>query len=206
MSIAELWSELDAWLKQHAPVIAGSLRPGASREQLDALKQSLPAVPAEVLEHLGCHDGQDPWIPMFHIPGLPTPVPPMVEEPGSDNVGFAFFSAEDIEGTCAAMAHQQKQGIHKKTKFTNSDGRVRPVFWVDQWVPVATRARADKLCLDFAPADKGTVGQLILHPFGQTEREVVGPGTFSDLLARLLSDLKAGAYRVDEFGALRPSA
>ncbi len=43
-----------------------------------------------------------------------------------------------------------------------------------------------------------------LQPFGQPQREVVSQGSLGDLLARLLQDLKAGAYRVDEFGAQRP--
>jgi len=127
-------SEIDEWLKKNAPAIADSLRPEAGPKELESLKRSL-----------GAHASHS---------GTSSAVPPLMEEPGSDNVGFAFFSAEDIEGTHAAMQQQETMGMHKKTAFTNDDGCVQPAFWREGWVPFAFRARSDNLCLDFEPQPK----------------------------------------------------
>jgi hypothetical protein len=120
--IKQLWSEIDAWLMSNAPDVARSLRPGATKEQLDSLRKALPAgTPEELFEHLACHDGQDfPRPQLFVLEGLIDPVPPLRKRPGSDNYGWGFYTSDVILESRSALEGQVEAGIFKDSTCTST--------------------------------------------------------------------------------------
>jgi cell wall assembly regulator SMI1 len=73
------------------------------------------------------------------------------------------------------------------------DKGVRNDWWNVKWIPVTQNSSGDHLCIDLAPAEGGTVGQMIFVWHGAPERSLVG-ASFQAWVERFATGLEAGAY------------
>lgn len=60
-------------------------------------------------------------------------------------------------------------------------------------MPFATTADGHCLCLDFAPAEGGSAGQVITFWYNSPERELVSP-SFKDFIVDYVASIKNGTY------------
>ena len=70
---------------------------------------------------------------------------------------------------------------------------IKNVWGSAQWVPFAATADGHCLCLDFAPAEGGTAGQVITFWYNSPERELVAP-SFKAFITDYVANIKNGTY------------
>src|SRR5262249_39429588 len=58
-TMKQIWERIHTWLRQHAPAVLDSLRPGATEETLRAAEEAMGVkLPADVRQSYRIHDGQ----------------------------------------------------------------------------------------------------------------------------------------------------
>jgi len=88
------------------------------------------------------------------------------------------------------------------TNESAADARVRPVWFHNKWLPITSNGGGDNLCLDTAPTDQGSFGQLITLWHDDDVREPIYDGGFEDFFESYVTDLEKGLYHysADEGG------
>ncbi|MBS0260785.1 MAG: SMI1/KNR4 family protein [Planctomycetes bacterium] len=190
--VAESWRRIETWLKDHAPQIFATLRPGASEEELRRIEQTIgQSLPDDVRESYRIHDGQNRWID------------------DDDYVPGVFF------GLCPRPLHYDEGvewcWLHRTARnpedFDESNPEVRERFqsfpkgairlaWMRAgWVPLYWDSGRSFLGVDLDPAPEGTVGQVI--PFGwdfgvgSAQKYVLAP-SWAHFLEDVADELEAG--------------
>jgi cell wall assembly regulator SMI1 len=108
-------------------------------------------LPDDFKESLAIHDGQKPGAEVGEFPGFYL----------SDDTGSYYLMG------CKAITRDWKM-LRSVKKCGDYDGRkakpdrgVRDEWWHLLWIPFAANGGGDYLCLDLAPAPRGTCGQVI---------------------------------------------
>jgi cell wall assembly regulator SMI1 len=175
-----IWSDIEEWLREHAPARAQELRPGADAETVAALEVTLRnPLPPDYAASLRIHDGKT---------GL---------------TDYTYMSIEQVIDTWARLNELSRSGAFaNRTIDDPSAGIIQPRWWTPSWIPFAEDGGGNLLCLDLEPGPHGTYGQVL-----RFER-TMGPGpagwaSFQDWLASYRDRLKQGVYFVDEDGFIR---
>jgi molybdopterin molybdotransferase len=183
MTVTTTWTQLAAWLGQHAPKALAVLRPGADDAAITAVETAVQAtLPADLAELLRIHDGQQ------NRPFLNTVA------------GFMLLPCRDIVEAWREYAELVDAGDLDKPAESKDD-TVRPVWWSKRWVPFAEGAGGDLLCVDLDPGAKGRVGQVLRFWHDEPWRQQLA-ASVGALLDDYLRDLRAGKYRVGGTGGL----
>lgn len=168
-SLEQVWSTIDTTLKKVSPRAAATLRKPATDKALAALEQALKVkLPADLRTLLSLHDGQDEKKRLAVIFAKTT---------------WFLLPAASIISTYESLNELEADGEFDDVEGSNRDGLVKPLWWSDAWVPFATNAGGDSLCVDAGPTKKGKVGQLLwwFHDEDFREREARHlTGFFSD--------------------------
>lgn len=171
----KLWKQIEAWLEEHAPRALQDLNEGATAKEIGAAEKLLGVeLPEDVQASYRIHDGQ--------IGGAP-----LMGE-------WQLLSLKLMKSRWKIL-----KGSYDKGKFEESVvkpvGPVKAEWWNPQWIPIAYNGAGDLYCLDFDPAPKGKVGQIISFWHVDDKREVIAPG-FRAWLKEYAADLKADRYSV----------
>lgn len=189
MSVAEAWAGIGTWLAANAPAIAASLRPPAANADILAFQAEFGApLPTDLVESLRIHDGQERSAPH----GL-FPAPEDVLGPVPSHRVLAVAEIEREWGLMKDLL-DGREFVGLKVQ---PDSGVRADWWHTGWVPVADNGGGDYFCVDTAPADGGTPGQVILFRHDSGDRPVLA-ASFGAWLAALAAGLAGGVYGLAE--------
>ena len=170
----EIWTRLETFLKQNAPEVYGSLAPGATEAKIaDAEAACGVTFPPDVRQSYLRHDGQNDDSYCF-VPGY-----------------FAFLSLSQIvdnwEGNIATL---EILGDDLRSGEGGSPA-VKPVTLDGGWVPLVWNIGGNQICLDYAPTEIGTVGQIIEYDHEAEGQQLLAPD-FRTWLGGIVSELESG--------------
>lgn len=164
------WEGIEEWLAEQAPVLAASLRAGATEDELDGLALDAGmALPQDFVEAWRRHDGQSRdggGLVLSEYNLLP------IAEIRRQWAQWRLLNAEGA--FVEASAHVQ------------ADTGVARTWYHPGWMPFATNAAGDALCIDLAPESGGLVGQIVRLNHDEPTRSRPALS-----LRELLSDLDA---------------
>jgi cell wall assembly regulator SMI1/ankyrin repeat protein len=179
--VGTVWKRLEAALKAAAPEVKKSLNRPATQAQIEKLEARLGVkfpdeVRASYLRHDGQRDGQDGL--------LPEGFAELDEE-------FRLLPLAEILSEWEPWKELLDIGEFAGNTATPDDG-VRADWWNPCWVPIASNGGGDSLCIDLAPDEGGTLGQVMLmsHEGGGRPRLA---RSFGHLLADLADHYEQGA-------------
>lgn len=182
--IKATWDRIHTWLAKNAPVVRASLRPPATRQQIQDAEKALGVrFPDEVRQCYLIHDGQDPdhrgYPPAFLHGWEWLRLERIVDE---YNVWKDLVEGGDFEDA----ASEPDIGVSEQ--------------WYDLgWIPLTYSGAGDHHCLDLAPGPGGQVGQIIEMWHDMAARPIVA-ASFDAWLKEFADELEAGAYHVTESG------
>jgi cell wall assembly regulator SMI1 len=188
MEVTAAWADIEEWLTANAPKVKKSLRPPADDAKLANLQKKLKlTLPADFVASVRVHDGQRSDDGCALIPGPPHPL----------GLGwYELLPLTDIRREWSMMKGLDDIGEFEGRKPRATRG-IQPVWWSQEWVPIADNGGGDYVCLDLAPAKGGTVGQVILFGHEGTPQRRVAR-SFAEWLGNLAREFKAGKYALDE--------
>jgi cell wall assembly regulator SMI1/ankyrin repeat protein len=172
-NVPDAWKRLKKSLTAAGPALKASLRKGTTEPKLSELESALGVqLPAEFRTSYLLHDGQK-----AEADGL---FPEGFAELDSE---YVLLSLSDIRADWSSWKRAADEGP-LSYRTANPDAGVRADWWNPGWVPVASDGGGDSLCIDLAPADGGTSGQMILMSHDCPDRLRLA-GSFGELLSRL---------------------
>ncbi|SEK12577.1 SMI1/KNR4 family protein [Achromobacter sp. NFACC18-2] len=136
------WGPIETLLQRDSPALLQDLNPPAEEKNLSVLQQTLSVdLPQDFLDFLRGHDGQKgEEDPLF----------------GS----YEFLSSSRILDAWEFLKGQSQSSSTADEQVEAEKG-VKSIWWDVRWVPFATNGSGDYMCLDMAPTDGGTTGQVI---------------------------------------------
>lgn len=115
---------------------------------------------------------------------------------------YYLYSQTNLVAAFKRMYDMNEEGefVEALEKLVESP-EFQPVWWHENWIPIAADSGGDLLVLDMAPTISGTKGQVLTHS------AVEGPAItdnhcFLDWLNDYNAALQTGKYEVDEDGIL----
>lgn len=173
-SVHVTWNRIETWLDTHAPSMKECLHKGATQRQFQKLESHLKlTLPKDFKESYAIHDGQDDcdFIP-------------------DDYGSFYLLPLQDIPAEWDLWNDMVESGEFEDLSTRPGKGVVAG-WWNAGWVPFASDGGGDFLCVDLAPADGGTIGQVIKMQHDSDERPVVA-ASFAAWLQQLAEAFENG--------------
>jgi cell wall assembly regulator SMI1 len=174
----EVWKRFENWLQANAPQLLKDLNPPAAEAELQQLATLLGTeLPADFLAFYRIHDGQQ------------------------SNAG-GLFNAEELLSV-ARMKDEWTiwNDLLKGSDFDGTTSKpvpgVRADWWNPRWLPLTYDGAGNHCCLDLAPAEGGTVGQVIRMWHDDAERTLLA-GSFSEWMEQYVVGLESGEYVFSE--------
>ena len=166
-----VWARITAWIEGNAPQLLEVLQPGASEAQIDELEAALSVqLPEDVKALYRLCNGQASF------------------DYGLIN-GNEFLSLERIQDEWRIWKGLLDTGeLSYEPDRGRVDAQIRKVWWHPQWLPLTYNGAGDHDCLDLAPSEEGTRGQIITMWHDDDERKVIAPSLlawFQDYAERL---------------------
>lgn len=178
-------ASIEAWLDENKPHLVDGFRPPADGAAIERAERALAVkLPADYVELLRMHDGQEPGEPMVATCTL-LPIEDVVEQHA--RLLRLFAAAEPVEASAV-------------------DAGIKKVAFSPSWIPIGRSARGrDVLCLDLDPDRGGRSGQVILLAVDDDARNLVA-SSVSDLLTQYFDALQSGELDEEEEEDDFPSA
>jgi cell wall assembly regulator SMI1 len=182
--IQDIWQTVEQWCARNAPALADEMADGASDRTLAEAGEHLEHPwPGQLETSLRLHDG---WS-AFVVHGT-----------------WRLLSAAEIAETWRRI---RDIGFGRDPALPaegNPNGPVEPVFWSDDWLPVAEGAEGRFACLDLAPPEEGNVGQVVEF-WHQDPTRHVRTSSFADWYGEFVDELVSGGYWLEGETSLVPS-
>ena len=176
-SVAASWRRIDAWLDQHAPMLVGQMRAGATPEAIAEAERVLGLeLPDAVRASHAVHDGS----------GI------MSLFPSGDYLSLEEMLDQHKMWTEMEEEYREWMGIKD-----HPTGPIQKVHYHLKWIPLTHNGGGDHTLIDLAPAEGGVVGQLIDFGHEQGPEGVAATG-LAEYLAYLADGLAAGAATIGE--------
>jgi cell wall assembly regulator SMI1 len=177
-----IWDRIHVWLKDNAPVVLASLRPGASEKAIRAAEREMGVrLPDDVRACYRIHDGAD-----LH----------------SFLYGWEWLGLEGMLIVWRMFNQQFEAGEFDGLRTEAEDGGVRPEWWYPAWIPITADPRGYYMCLDLAPEPGGDIGQILYWYPDTSDRTTASPG-FTLWLEDFVYELEEGEWGYsEEWGGL----
>lgn len=133
------------------------LRPPADEETVSSLEETLDVeLPPAFATFLRVHDGQRPNT---------RPVLKRYQALSASGVRETWERMRDLlaEGAFEGRQGDFDDDLRPQGSDDPVDPEIRDVWYHDKWIPIGTDPGGHLLCLDFAPTDEGTRGQVITY-------------------------------------------
>lgn len=182
--IHDIWQTVEQWCARHAPALADEMADGASDRALAEAGERLEdAWPSQLEASLRTHDG---WA-AFVVHG-----------------SWRLLSAAEIADTWRRIRDIGFGDDPALPAEGTPEGPVDPVFWSDDWLPIAEGAQGRFACLDLAPPEEGDVGQVVEF-WHQDPARPVRASSYADWFGEFADELVSGGYWLEGETSLVPS-
>jgi cell wall assembly regulator SMI1 len=180
----EIWQRIDLWLQANTPQIFETLQSGASEAQIAEVEAALSIkLPEDVRASYRIHDGQSAYKEgLFE--------------------GREFLSLARIREEWEVWKDLLDSGDFKGCE-SEPDVGIRNDWWNEKWIPITYDGAGNHDCLDLAPADGGTVGQIITMYHDSSDREIVS-SSLREWLQKYVDGLESGQFMLQENYGLQP--
>jgi cell wall assembly regulator SMI1 len=119
---------------------------------------------------------------------------------GQAEDGFALFRGLTLLSISEVIQNwRQMKSVKKLNNEVIQKGSVKAVFWNDSWLPIASDAGNNYICVDFDPTLSGSKGQLIRVYVDANIREYLAK-TPKSYFAEQAAGLKNGQLKFDDYG------
>ena len=194
--VSESWVRIVSWLRSNAPSELENLGRPATLDELEAaaLQLGLP-LPRDFKDFLQIVNGT-----------RPEGASSAIFAAGNEwDMAFSPLSLAEIVDAWSMQKDLLEMGDFAGLEATASEG-VAGDWWNAGWIPFAGNGGGDYYCLDTAPADGGTVGQVISHSHESGERAKLA-NSLAEYLDELAVALEAGTFVHDpEYGVRKRTA
>lgn len=182
-TITLLWQRLETWLGVHAPDLLADLQPGATEQAIQQTETFLGVqLPEDFKAVYRRHNGQDEasdWL--FN--------------------GREFLSLERIQEEWQVWKELLDGGDFDHSA-SEPDTGIRTDWWHAQWIPITYDGAGNHDCLDLAPAEGGTVGQIIEFWHDDPDRKVLAE-SYGTWFAAFVLACESGQYIYsEEYGSI----
>jgi cell wall assembly regulator SMI1 len=169
-----IWNRIESWCAQYAPDVLTRLNPGATEEQLRASEEKLGVTfPEEMRQLYAIHNGQKD--------GGFSPLP----------VGD-WLSLDDIFDQWDVWEELRRGGEFDGVT-SEPDAGVSDAWWNASWIPITHDGGGNHYCVDLAPAEGGTIGQIITMWHDDGARNLVA-ASLTGWLTRIADGMESGEY------------
>jgi cell wall assembly regulator SMI1 len=177
-SVPASWKRIETWLKKKAPEVRRSLGRKATPQEIERTEAALGvSLPGDVKESYRVHNGQPEDLAL---------VPP----PEEYDAGYSLLPLNRMAAEWRVWKELVDSGEFANDRCAPDTG-IRDDWWNPGWMPFAGNGGGDFLCIDLAPADGGTSGQVITMFHAEKKRELLAP-SFRDWLSNLADGLEGG--------------
>jgi cell wall assembly regulator SMI1 len=182
--IAASWSRVESWLRSNWPEALDKLHLGAPEEEIGATERLLGlTLPEEVKQFYRIHNGVD------DVGLFPSSDP-------SDEMAFGPIPLEQVRPDWESWKRLVEIGQFADLSAKPAAG-IRADWWNCGWIPIASNGGGDFQCIDMAPTETGSSGQVISMWHENGRRELIAP-SLSDYLRLIAEGLESGKYNYDE--------
>jgi len=180
LDVKGIWRRIEAILEAQAPEIKKSLNNGATKKALRKLETlcrvSLPDdFKVSYLLHDGQNSGQES----------------LIREGVFTKEGYVLMPLEYIVAEWKSWKELETNGEFSGQESV-PDGGIQPVWWHPAWISFASNGGGDSLCIDMAPANNGTKGQVISMNHETAQRQLIAK-SLTEFLSKLADHLAEDA-------------
>jgi cell wall assembly regulator SMI1 len=178
--VVACWSRIESWLRKNWPEALAKVRPGAAEPEIAATERLLGLIlPEEVRCFYRLHDGTDDA-------GL---------FPSFDRWDEMAFSPLPLREARTAWENWKTlvDGGEFADQASEPAAGIRADWWNRGWMPIASNGAGDSQCIDMAPTEGGTAGQVISMWHESGARECLAT-SLTDYLHRIADGLELGKY------------
>jgi cell wall assembly regulator SMI1 len=183
----EIWDRIDTWLRTNAPKIFDTLQPGASDSLIRTVENTLSIqLPEDFKASCRIHNGQ---LQSEHFWGL---IPEAQE----------FLSLESLQGDWQTKKGWLDEGdfdviMSSPDRAIGCAPGIRSCGWSPKWIPLTWDGDGNHYCLDLAPDEGGTFGQIISWMHDSDIQEIIAH-SFRSWLEEYAAKLESGEYVFSE--------
>ena len=177
-SISESWEAVRNWYSTRAPEGEIELNQGVTDDEWNEVECQLGfGLPEDVKLSYRLHDGS--------------------QERGIFEFGSYLMSLHEAFGHWQnwrdVLATGEFSGL-----VTCPEGPIKPEVWRREWFPITHSGAGDHHCIDMAPAEGGTLGQVIFvsHEEGP---KFVESSSMAEWLSSFATELQDGVFEYDSF-------
>ena len=192
-TILASWNRIASWLQSNAPAVLERFQAPVTLEQLDTLAAQLNvALPDDFKAFYSIINGTAPDRDSSGIF-------PSCDE--WDDMAFGPLALEQIVQEWEMQKELLESGNFVDLKPNSSEG-IASDWWNVGWIPFADNGGGDYYCVDMAPTDAGTKGQIITHSHESGEHKLLAT-SLTDYLNDLANSLDASAFEYDDDDGIR---
>ncbi len=170
ISMSELITRLDHWLRENRPIFYASLSVGATPDEIKELEQCIGApLPPLYSEMLKWRNGQTE------------------EATSALHDMYTYMSTTDVIATVETMRDLRE-----------NDESFDDATWNIKWIPFLDNGSGDNICIDFYGSFGGKSGQVIEYIHDDYPRPILYP-SIEVWLKTLVEALEADLYKEDGF-------
>jgi cell wall assembly regulator SMI1 len=194
--VSESWDRIVSWLRSNAPSELENLGLPATLDELEAAAVQLGVpLPGDFSDFYQIVNGT-------HPEGASSAILPAGDE---WDMAFSPLSLAQVVDAWAMQKELLEMGDFSGLDAEASEG-VAADWWNVGWIPFAGNGGGDYYCVDTAPADGGTAGQVISHSHESGERRKLAD-SLAQYLDELAESLEAGLFiHAPEYGVRKRTA
>ncbi len=121
-----------------------------------------------------------------------------------DDMAFGPLALEQIIQVWDMQKELVEIGDFADLKPRSAEG-VANDWWNLRWIPFASNGGGDFYCIDMAPTDGGTQGQVITHSHESGEHKILAT-SLAVYLRELADGVEAGAFEYTDYGMQKMEA
>jgi cell wall assembly regulator SMI1 len=181
-TIADSWRKIEVWLAANEPQLMSSLNPGATDAQILEVEKAIGnSLPEQIKESYRIHNGQSSG------DLIPSP------QPDADESSYVLYSTVEMLREWRSWKELADSGEFSGME-SGPDQGIKNSWWHPGWISFASNGGGDSMCIDLAPAQGGTVGQIITMNHESSTRQKLA-NSFAEWLSELADTIESGVLK-----------
>ena len=187
--VSVAWNRIVKWLESNAVDVLSQHQPPASDEAIAQLELTVGAsFPDELKQFYKLVDGDNPDEASCGIF-------PSVDD--FDQMAYGPLALSQITREWEIQKELLEGGDFEGCEPDEVDAGIRDDSWNTGWIPFAGNGGGDLYCIDLAPAEGGTAGQVISHNHETCDHHLLA-ASLGEFLTKLADRLEAGELLFSE--------